>query len=91
MTFVSFPGVLDLHGRLLSARPPLSGAFRHRTPALLDPDPVSALRRLTLGGNLTRARPEGALTDFEDLPLRRWTSTDTLRRRAFDFRADLSA
>jgi predicted nucleic acid-binding protein len=60
-------------------------------PALLDIEVVSALRGLTLGGHLSAARAEDALTDFDDLPIQRWPSADALRRRAFQLRANLSS
>ncbi len=60
-------------------------------PALLDFEFVSALRGLTLGGHLSVTRAEDALTDFDDLAIQRWTSGDTLRRRAFRLRNNLSA
>lgn len=50
-------------------------------PTLLDFEVVSALRGLTLGGRLSAARAEDALTDFDDLEVRRWPSGDGLRRR----------
>ncbi len=60
-------------------------------PALLDFEIVSALRGLTLGGRITAARAQDALTDYEDLPLHRWHAGDALRRRAFSLRGNLSA
>ncbi len=60
-------------------------------PALLDYEVVSALRGLTLRGDLTAARAVDALTDFDDLEIRRWPSADALRRRAFQLRAYVSA
>lgn len=60
-------------------------------PSLLDCEVVSALRGLTLRGDLTAARAEDALTDFDDLEIRRWPSGDALRRRAFQLRANVSA
>lgn len=60
-------------------------------PALLDFEVVSALRGLTLRGNLTAARAEDVLTDFDDLEIRRWPSGDALRRRAIQLRANVSA
>lgn len=60
-------------------------------PALLDFEVVSALRGLTLRGDLSAARAEDALTDFDDLEVRRWSSSDALRRRAFQLRANVSA
>ena len=60
-------------------------------PALLDFEVVSALRGLTLRGHLTATRAEDALTDFDDLEIRRWPSGDGLRRRAFQLRHNMSA
>lgn len=60
-------------------------------PALLDFEVVSALRGLTLSGNLTADRAEDALTDFDDLAVHRWPSADALRRRAFQLRATVFA
>jgi predicted nucleic acid-binding protein len=60
-------------------------------PDLLDFEVVSALRGLTLRGDLTAARAEDVLTDFDDLQIRRWRSSDALRRRAFQLRANVSA
>jgi predicted nucleic acid-binding protein len=61
------------------------------SPALLDFEVVSALRGLTLRGDLTPARAEDALTDFDDLEVRRWPSGDSLRRRVFQLRDNVSA
>jgi predicted nucleic acid-binding protein len=55
-------------------------------PALLDYEVVSALRGLTRGGRLSAARARDVLTDLEDLPVRRWSPHDALRRRAFELR-----
>jgi predicted nucleic acid-binding protein len=60
-------------------------------PDLLDFEVVSALRGLTLRGDLTATRAEDVLTDFDDLEIRRWRSNDALRRRAFQLRANVSA
>lgn len=68
----------------------LAGEDLH-APALLDFEFVSALRGLNLGGHLSGARAQDALSDFEDLPIQRWTCADALRRRAFALRANLSA
>ncbi len=59
-------------------------------PTLLDFDVVSALRGMTLRGDLPVSRAEDTLTDFEDLTILRWWSHDNLRRRAFQLR-DVSA
>lgn len=60
-------------------------------PSLLDFEVVSALRGLTLRGHLSPARALDLLTDFEDLPLRRWPSADALGRRAFQLRDNVTA
>lgn len=60
-------------------------------PELLDFEVVSALRGLTLRGDLTATRAEDVLTDFDDMEVRRWPSHDALRRRAFQLRDNVSA
>ncbi|MGH3318914.1 MAG: type II toxin-antitoxin system VapC family toxin [Streptosporangiaceae bacterium] len=60
-------------------------------PALLDFEAVWALRGLTLREDLSPARAEDALTDFDDLAIQRWPSGDALRRRAFQLRDNISA
>lgn len=60
-------------------------------PALLDFEVVAALRGLVLGSHLTPARAEDALTDFDDLTVDRWPSSDGLRRRALQLRHNVSA
>ncbi len=60
-------------------------------PTLLDYEVVSALRGLTLGHRLSEARAADALVDFDDLPMRRWQSSDALRRRALSLRHNVSA
>jgi predicted nucleic acid-binding protein len=57
----------------------------HGSPVLL------AVRGLVLGSHLTPARAEDALTDFDDLAIERWPSSDGLRRRAFQLRHNVSA
>lgn len=59
-------------------------------PTLLDFEVVSTLRGLILRGNLTAARAEDVLTDFDDLEVQRWPSGDSLRRRAFQLRDNVS-
>ncbi len=68
----------------------LAGEELH-APALLDFEIVSALRGLTLRGALSATRAEDALTDYDDLEIRRWPSADASRRRAFQLRANVSA
>jgi predicted nucleic acid-binding protein len=60
-------------------------------PGLVDYEVVAALRGLVFGGHLTAARAEDALTDFDDLTIERWPSSDGLRRRAFQLRDNVSA
>lgn len=60
-------------------------------PTLLDFEVVSALRGLTLGGQLNTARAHDALTDFDDLPIQRWPGGAGLRLRAFSLRDNLTA
>jgi predicted nucleic acid-binding protein len=73
-----------------SIRARMSGEDLH-APALLDFEVVAALRGLVLGSHLTSARAEDALTDFDDLTIERWPSSDGLRRRAFQLRHNVSA
>lgn len=68
----------------------LAGEELH-APALLDFEFVSALRGLTRKHAITAARAQDALTDFADLPIRRWQAEDALRRRAFSLRENLTA
>ena len=73
-----------------SLRARMSGEDLH-APALLDFEVVAALRGLVLGNHLTPGRAEDALTDFDDLTIERWPSSDSLRRRAFQLRHNVSA
>ena len=68
----------------------LAGEELH-APSLIDFEVVSALRGLTLRGDLTPTRAEDLLTDFDDLPVQRWMSGDALRRRAYALRHNVSA
>jgi predicted nucleic acid-binding protein len=76
-------GTADLRTRL--------AAEELHAPTLLDFEVVSTLRGLTLGRHLSAARAADLLTDFDDLPVRRWSFADGLRRRAFQLRDNLSA
>lgn len=60
-------------------------------PTLLDYEVISAVRGLTMAGRLSVARAEDFLTDFDDLPITRWSSSHSLRRRAFQLRDNVSA
>lgn len=60
-------------------------------PTLIDFEVVSALRGLTLGGDLSAERAVDLLTDFDDLRIERWPAEDAFRRRAFQLRHNLSA
>lgn len=71
-------------------RADLAGDELH-APTLLDFEVVSALRGLVLGGQLSAARAQDALTDFDALPIRRWSSSAALRLRAFTLRDNLTA
>lgn len=68
----------------------MSGEDLH-APVLLDFEVVAALRGLVLGSRLTPARAEAALTDFDDLTVDRWPSSDGLRGRAFQLRHNVAA
>lgn len=60
----------------------LSASDELHAPAVLDYEVVESLRGLTLGGRISAARALDALTDFEDLSVKRWPMGDGLRRRA---------
>jgi len=68
----------------------MSGEDLH-APALVDFEVVAALRGLILRNHLTPGRAEDALTDFDDLTIERWPSSDGLRRRALQLRHNVSA
>lgn len=68
----------------------LAGEELH-APTLLDFEVVSALRGLTLGGQLSATRAYDAMTDFDDLPIQRWPSDAGLRLRTFGLRDNLTA
>lgn len=71
-------------------RAELAGHDLH-SPTLLDFEVVSAIRGLTLGGDITATRAQDALTDFDALPIERWPSAAALRQRMFSLRNNLSA
>lgn len=60
-------------------------------PTLIDYEVVSALRGLALGANISVTRAQDLLTDFDDLPLRRWAFEAALRQRALQLRHNVSA
>lgn len=60
-------------------------------PTLLDFEVVSALRGMVRRGSLSESRALDALSDFADLQVERWPSSDPLRRRAFQLRDSISA
>lgn len=68
----------------------LAGEDLH-APSLLDFEIVSVLRRFTRTGEVSSARAQDLLTDFDELPVHRWASVDALRRRAFQLRENVSA
>ncbi len=75
-------------GEALRAR--LAGEQLH-APELIDYEFVAGLRSLIARGRLSPEQADAALTDFGDLPLRRWPAADPLRRRALGLRDNLSA
>ena len=68
----------------------LAGEQLH-APELIDYEFVAGLRSLIARGRLSPEQADAALTDFGDLPLRRWPAADPLRRRALGLRDNLSA
>lgn len=60
-------------------------------PHLLDYEVVSVVRRLTLNGQMSEGRSRDLMTDFDDLPIRRWPGAGALRLRAFQLRDTVSA
>ena len=68
----------------------LSGEDLH-APHLLDTEVVSALRGLVLGGRISESRAMDALTDYDDLPITRWGTTDSHRRLVLELRDNVSA
>lgn len=72
-----------------AVRARLDGEDLH-APCLLDYEVVSVLRGLRLGGHLSQARVRDVLTDYSDLPVRRWPADDALRRRALQLAHNLS-
>ena len=68
----------------------LSSAPTTHAPAHLDMEVLSALRRLSLRGLLSDRDADIAFTDYEQLPIRRWPSTQQLMR-AFALRHSVGA
>ena len=68
----------------------LSGQELH-APTLIDYEFVSALRGMMLRRAVDDPLANDMLHDFEDLPIRRWPSTDGMRRRALGLRDCVSA
>ncbi len=64
---------------------------RLTAPSLLDYEFLSALRGLERGGRITTPRAIDALSDFGQLPVRRWDFSSPLRWRSFDLRSNLTA
>ena len=60
-------------------------------PSLLDFEFLSAIRGLTLGGQVSEHRARDLLHDFDRLPVTRWGFAGDLRARAFDLRHSISA
>lgn len=59
-------------------------------PHLLDYEVVSAVRGLRIGGHLSDSRARDVLTDFDELPVRRWSAYDAHRRQALQLGDNLS-
>ncbi|MGO1510558.1 MAG: type II toxin-antitoxin system VapC family toxin [Actinomycetales bacterium] len=78
------------HRSLTDLRRRLSLETLH-APDLVDHEVVSALRGLTLGGHLGESRARDALSDFDDLALRRHPSTMALRERVWALRHNLTS
>lgn len=64
---------------------------RLHAPDLIDHEALSALRGLTLGGHLSPSRAHDALTDYNDLALRRHPSTAALRAQVWSLRENLTS
>lgn len=77
------PGVGALAGML--------SAEDLHAPELVDYEVVAAVRGLVLSGQLSLTRAEEVLVDFADLPIERWSASESLRRRAFQLSDNLSA
>lgn len=60
-------------------------------PDLIDHEVLSALRGLALGRHLSPARAQDALTDYDDLTLRRHPSTARMRARVWLLRDNLTS
>lgn len=60
-------------------------------PDLIDHEVLSALRGLTLGRHLSTARAQDALTDYDDLTIRRHLSTVAMRARVWALRGNLTS
>ncbi len=69
----------------------LLSAEQLAAPSLLDHEVVSVLRSLTSRGALTAPRAFDVLTDFDNLRIRRWPSSDGMRRRSLQLRDNVSA
>jgi len=71
-------------------REKLAGQTLH-APDLIDHEVLSAVRGLTLGGHLSEARARDALTDYDDLALRRYPSTAALRAAVWTLRNNVTS
>lgn len=67
------------------------GGHRLAAPALLDYEFLSAIRGLERGGHLSTPRAMDALSDLDQLPVRRWDLSSPLRNRTFDLRENFTA
>jgi predicted nucleic acid-binding protein len=69
----------------------LLAADELHAPTLIDYEWTAALSGMVLRSTLSAERAKDALTDFDDLVIRRWNSIDELRRRAFEWRNNFSS
>lgn len=60
-------------------------------PTLIDYELTAAISGMVLRSTLSADRANDALTDFEDLAIRRWDSIDAFRRKALAWRDNISA
>jgi predicted nucleic acid-binding protein len=60
-------------------------------PTLIDYEWTAAISGMVLRSALSAERANDALTDFDDLVIRRWDSIDALRRGAFAWRSNISS
>ncbi|MGC5617513.1 type II toxin-antitoxin system VapC family toxin [Georgenia sp. Z1491] len=75
---------------LADLRRRLAGEVLH-APDLIDHEIVGALRGLALGRHISAARAQDALTDYDDLAIRRHASTPGLRASVWMLRDTMTS